>query len=419
MASARKDKKGRALYKGENEHAAGGYYYQYMHHGKRRTVYAPSLPELREKEDQIKKAMMDGLDSHLAKTKTLNNMFDEYMRLKTDIRETTRANYTYMYNHFVRDSFGKRKVGSIKYTDVKEFYLSILQNDMMKASTLESIHTVVRPSMQLAVRNDIIMKNPCNDVMAEIKRSAFWEKDKRHALTEEEQDAFLQYLAEHEEMRRWYIVFTVLIGTGMRLGEFSGLRWDDVDFEENYIDVNHQAVYYSHGDRKCRWGISIPKTENGVRIIPMLEPVREALLEEYEWQKEHGFSKYKLDGYSGFVFTNRFDNLYNQGCLNKQIERIRQSYNQEEEIKAKREKRRPLLLPHFTNHQLRHTFCSRLCEQDVNVKLIQEVMGHADVSTTFDIYAEFSAKKKKEAFKLLDNGSIIKTQKKAKQDDNN
>ena len=197
MASARKDKKGRALYKGENEHAAGGYYYQYMHHGKRRTVYAPSLPELRQKEDQIKKAMMDGLDSHLAKTKTLNDMFDEYMRLKTDIRETTRANYTYMYNHFVRDSFGKRKVGSIKYTDVKEFYLSILQNDMMKVSTLESIHTVVRPSMQLAVRNDIIMKNPCNDVMAEIKRSAFWEKDKRHALTEEEQDAFLQYLAEH------------------------------------------------------------------------------------------------------------------------------------------------------------------------------------------------------------------------------
>lgn len=92
---------------------------------------------------------------------------------------------------------------------------------------------------------------------------------------------------------------------------------------------------------------------------------------------------------------------------------------QEEEIKAKREKRRPLLLPHFTNHQLRHTFCSRLCEQDVNVKLIQEVMGHADVSTTFDIYAEFSAKKKKEAFKLLDNGSIIKTQKKVKQEDDN
>lgn len=53
MASARKDKKGRALYKGENEHAAGGYYYQYMHHGKRRTIYAPSLPELREKEDKI------------------------------------------------------------------------------------------------------------------------------------------------------------------------------------------------------------------------------------------------------------------------------------------------------------------------------------------------------------------------------
>ncbi len=414
MASARKDKKGRALYKGECEHKAGGYYYQYMEHGKRRTVYAATLKELRNKEEQIKRSQMDGLDGYLAKTKSLNDMFDEYINLKTDLRVTTRTNYVYMYNHFVRDDFGKRKVGSIKYTDVKRFYLSLLEGKKLKATTLETVHTVVRPSMQLAVRNDIILKNPCNDVMTEIKKSPFWNKDSRHALTEEQLDAFLGYLAKDEDKRQWYNIFTVLAGTGMRLGEFTGLRWKDIDFEEGLIDVNHQAVYYSHGNSKCKWAISEPKTKGGIRIIPMLQPVKDALENEYAWQKEHGFAKYKLDGYTGFVFTNRFGKLHNQAALNRAIDRNRVAYNNEEEMKANKENYEPILLPHFTNHQLRHTFCSRLCEEDVNIKLIQEIMGHAEFSTTMDIYTEFSKKKKKEAFKLLDNGSIMKDPRKKK-----
>ena len=60
----------------------------------------------------------------------------------------------------------------------------------------------------------------------------------------------------------------------------------------------------------------------------------------------------------------------------------------EEEIKAKKQKREPVMLPRFSCHIFRHTFASRFCENETNVKVIQEVMGHADVSTTMNIYAE-------------------------------
>ena len=68
-----------------------------------------------------------------------------------------------------------------------------------------------------------------------------------------------------------------------------------------------------------------------------------------------------------------------------------------EEIQlAKEENREPVLLPHFTAHHLRHTFCTRFCENETNLKVIQEIMGHSDISTTMDIYAEATDEKKYE-----------------------
>ena len=82
------------------------------------------------------------------------------------------------------------------------------------------------------------------------------------------------------------------------------------------------------------------------------------------------------------------------------MDRIIRACNAEEEERAKREKREPELLPHFSAHHLRHTFCTRFCENETNVKVIQSVMGHKSIETTMDIYAEVSEAKKKEA---LDN----------------
>lgn len=79
---------------------------------------------------------------------------------------------------------------------------------------------------------------------------------------------------------------------------------------------------------------------------------------------------------------------HNPAAVNRAIKRIVDTHNSEEEVAAKKEKREPIMIPRFSCHIFRHTFASRFCENETNIKVIQEVMGHADVSTTMNIYAE-------------------------------
>jgi integrase len=103
----------------------------------------------------------------------------------------------------------------------------------------------------------------------------------------------------------------------------------------------------------------------------------------------------------GFVFRNRYGDVPLPNGINHAIHRIIDSYNAKEVLDAKREKREPLLLPNFSCHHLRHTFATRLCEAEDNLKVIQSVMGHRNIETTMDIYAEATDRKKKESFEKL------------------
>ena len=334
---------------------------------------------------------------------SLNFVFDRYISTKSELRETTYTNYTYMYDRFVREGFGKRKIGEIKYSDVLYFYYDLLNDRGLQVNTLETIHTVLHPTFQLAVRDDIIRNNPSDGVMAEIKKKNTKKKNMRHALTIEQQRAFMNYIASSPVFVHWNPIFTVLLGTGCRIGEVVGLRWSDVDMEKRTIDINHSMTYYPRrtDTYKCEFKVSFPKTEAGIRILPMMQPVYEALQSEYERQKEDGFCTAVVDGMSGFIFSNRFGMIHNPAAINRAIRRIIEAHNAEEIIKAKKEKREPVIIPHFSCHHLRHTFCSRFCENETNIKIIQEIMGHASIETTMDIYAEVNSDKKKESIEKL------------------
>lgn len=405
MAKARKDNRGRALRKGESQRTDNTYVYTYTDpFKKRRFVYAKDLQTLREKQDKLKREQLDGLDSYLAGNATLNFVFDRYMSTKYDLRKTTRSNYLYMYNHFVRDGFGERLIAELKYSDVKYFYLYLLNDKGLQANTVDTIHTILHPTFQLAVRDDIIRKNPSDGVMAEIKKKAGKNKGIRHALTVQQQRAFLNYIAKEPVFEHWLPLFTVLLGTGCRIGEVIGLRWQDVDYENRIININHSVVYYAVAGattKKSVFQVSLPKTEAGIRDVPMMDEVYEALQQECEYQRENGFNSTTIDGMTGFIFCNRFGNVHNPQTVNRTIKRILENYNAEEVLNAKKEKRQPVILPHFSCHHLRHTFCTRLCENESNLKVIQAVMGHANIETTMDIYAEATAEKKKEAIENL------------------
>ena len=191
--ACRKDGKGRVLRKGEGYRKGDGRYsYVYIDPlGKKRTIYAKSLVKLREREEQLQRDQMDGLDVYVAGKADVNFLFDRYISTKTELRSTTYSNYLYTWNHFIRDTFGKKKVRDVKYSDVLFFYTDLINNQGLQINTLETINTVLRPTFQLAVRDDIIRKNPVDGAYCEVKKRNGGARKTRRALTVEQQRKFM------------------------------------------------------------------------------------------------------------------------------------------------------------------------------------------------------------------------------------
>ena len=107
-----------------------------------------------------------------------------------------------------------------------------------------------------------------------------------------------------------------------------------------------------------------------------------------------------VDGYTDFIFLNRFGQPQHQATLNKAIRRIIRDCNDEQLLKDENAK---ILLPHFSCHSLRHTFTTRMCEAGVNVKVIQDTLGHKDISTTLNIYTDVTKELRRSEFEGLDS----------------
>lgn len=304
--------------------------------------------------------------------------------------------------HHVREQVTSISSDKLKYSDVKKFYISLIHERGFKPNSMEIINTILHPVFTSAVRDGYIRSNPSDGLMADIKKSHTCEKPKRHALTEQQQAKFVEFTAQSYQYKHWLPLFTVLLGTGGRIGEILGLRWEDCDFPNSIININHTLIYRKYTDEASHFAITTPKTKSGVRIIPMLSDVKAALTEEYKEQLESGFNESVVDGYSGFIFKSRDNTVLSPHCVNRAIDRIIKACNAKEEEDAKEERREPELLPHFSCHHLRHTFCTRFCENETNLKIIQEIMGHADITTTMDIYNEATKDKKMESFAGLE-----------------
>lgn len=387
MNKRRKDSHGRVLKEGESERKAGGYDYRWRTgRGQRHSIYAKTLEELREKEEAILRDKSNGIRSE-ARNVTLNDMFDMWVELKRGLKDNTFQNYQYMYTQFVYENLGKMKVNQIKSSDVRRFYNLLADERNLKIATIDNVHTVLHQVLQLAVEDDYLRSNPSDNALKELKQAHNMDTEKKRALTIEEQQVFMDFLESSRQYNHWKPIFAVMLGTGLRVGEVTGLRWEDLDFENKTISVNHTLVYYNHKENGCYFNVHTPKTKAGSRIVPMTQSVEEAFEQERNYQKALGIScQVQLDGYSNFVFVNRFGNVQHQGTLNKALRRIIRDCN--DEILEKAKGASVTLLPRFSCHNLRHTFATRMCEAGVNMKVVQDVLGHADIGTTMNIYTD-------------------------------
>ena len=392
------------LQKGESLRPNGTYCFRWSDEfGKRKSIYAPSLEELRLKEDEILRRKLDGLRT--ITNMTINDMFDLWCDTKAGIKDNTFQNYKYMYNTYVRPEFGRIKVVQVRKSNVKKFYNNLIDYDNLRIHTIGNIQNILHQVLQMAVDDGYIRNNPFGNALKELRLARGADAPRSKALTKAEQERVLAYTRNHPEYFRWYPILAVLLNTGMRIGECTGLRWNDIDLDKGIIDINHTLVYYSHGSeknpsgRKCGYEINSTKTPSSVRTIPMMEVVREAFLLQKQNMEMLGYEcKASIAGYTDFIFFNRFGDPLNNSTVNKALRRIIRDCNEEAFMKSEDP---DIIVPMFSCHSMRHTFATRMVEEGVNLKVVQATLGHADATTTLNIYAKCTEDLKKREFELL------------------
>lgn len=165
----RKDHKGRVLKDGETYRKNDGLYmYRWIGGDKKRhAVYCSTLEGLREKEKEIQNDLRDGIQQGSSNI-TLNDVYKMWKNDKVGLKQTTRNNYIYMYEHFVMNDFGNRKIKEIRKSDVRRYYNGIVDSKKMSVATLESIHTVLHQVFILAVEDGYIRINPSDLVLGDV-----------------------------------------------------------------------------------------------------------------------------------------------------------------------------------------------------------------------------------------------------------
>ncbi len=175
---------------------------------------------------------------------------------------------------------------------------------------------------------------------------------------------------------KYYDLIAVLLGTGLRVGEFMGLTWDEIDLEKSCINLRHQLIYDDRSDKRT---YAISSLKNGTpRVIPLCS----TLVKIFQRRLEHYVAEGPtINGVNGFIFLNNAKRLYQRRVLNGIFHKIVVKFN---------ETHTDITLPHISAHVFRHTFCTRIIELNMDLKAVQEIMGHSNAKVTLDVYTHLN-----------------------------
>ena len=392
----RRDSKRRVLRPGESIRADGKYQYKYHIDGKPHFVYSwkleptDKLPpgkkpclSLRELEKQVN-SDLDRLMNVADGTMTVCELVDRYLKTKTGVRQSTRTGYVTVQRILAKEPFGQKKIRTVKTSDAKLFLIKLQQEDGKSYSSIHTIRGVLRPAFQMAVDDDILVKNPFGFQLAGVVVN---DSVTREAISREQMRKFLKFVHDDVCYCKYYEVVYILFHTGMRISEFCGLTLKDIDLENRTVNIDHQL------QRTCdmRYIIEETKTEAGKRKIPITEDVTQmfqAIIEDREPPKMEKV----IDGYTGFLFYDDDGNplvaMHWQHRFNRMVGRYNDIYR--------------VQMPNITPHVCRHTYCSNMAKSGMNPKTLQYLMGHSDISVTMNVYTHISFDDAEEELKRME-----------------
>ena len=378
MNPKRRDNKGRVLLQGEWQDQDGCYRYKYTDAlGKRKTLYSWRLTEadktpsgkrgglsLREKERQVQSLHIQGISgSNL----TVLELVERYISLKTGVKHNTMANYRFVVNVLKKEEFSSKHVDDVKLSDAKIFLIK-LQRDGRGYSSIHSIRGILRPAFQMAVDDDLILKNP---FVFELGTVIVNDSKIRQAISKQDEEKFLNFVKGDSHYCQYYDGFLLLFKTGMRISEFCGLTVRDLDFENELINIDHQL----QRTRDMKYVIESTKTTSGTRRLPMTDEIKEVCLRIVKNRKKPKREP-MVGGYGGFLYLDKNGKPMVALHWEKYMQYARNKYN----------RKHPLQLPLITPHICRHTYCSNMAKEGINPKTLQYLMGHSDIAVTLNVY---------------------------------
>jgi integrase len=297
---------------------------------------------------------------------TLNEYLDHWLEtaVKPRVRERTHKEYCNTMRRYVRDSLGPKRLSSIKPVDIQALYSTMQENGLK--NSVRYVHTILKDALTQAVKWQMLPQNPA--MYVDLPRR---DRTEMLAMNQEEAERF-RGAAKHT---KWYVLFSLMLGTGLRPSEALALRWKDIDLGKGRLTVQRSVAFVNK-----RWVFEEPKSKSSRRTIPLPLGLVQELSEYMTHQLELGFNE--------LVFCNADGNpVHEKGISHWSFKPALRRAGLNEKIRM---------------YDLRHTHATLLLLAGVHPKIVSERLGHSSIGITLDTYSHVLPNMQQEAAEKLD-----------------
>ena len=339
---------------------------------KRLTKYCKTQKECREWIKAQQAQMDNGVDL-LAAQITVEKFMDEFLQAHTvSVRPSTIIQYRQIFNQHINPFIGHMKLKDLRPDQVQSLYNKKLKSGCSNQTVL-LIHSVLHRALNHALRMGLVGRNAADAV----SKPRQYRKE-MHTLDDNQVRTLL--LASEES--RYSMLFYMAVTTGLRQGELFGLKWSDLDWKSRKLRVQRQIKRIA-GQGAV---FTEPKTKAGRRQVVLSPAAIERLCKHYQRQQlERQFAGDKWQEMD-LIFPSSIGTPMDTHNMRKEFKEILANAG----------------LPDIRFHDLRHTAATLMLQQNVHPKVVQERLGHSDISLTLNTYSHVLPGMQEEADEKLD-----------------